>query len=359
MHFGQTNILNFLKISVAAFSLICITGVSSCNDKNELSSLEFKYPEAGKKVKAGEDVKIALDLPKDAALASISYKIDGKVFATVKDAQDVALKTAGLQLGYRMITALIDHGTTKDSVSVNIELTSGLKPSILKYKVIHTFPHDTSAYTEGLAYHDGRLLESTGETGNSRLKWTDLKTGKVLQSVNIDNKYFGEGSVLIGDKILMLTYKEHMGLVYDAKTLKLLSSFPTSEYREGWGLTFNGEHILNTDGTNRIWFLNKDSFRDEGSLDVYDHNGPVNQLNELEYINGKIYANIYLTDSIAVIDPKTGTVESYIDLKGLLPAKDKFANTDVLNGIAWDEAGKRLFVTGKKWNKLFEIKLVP
>ena len=157
----------------------------------------------------------------------------------------------------------------------------------------------------------------------------------------------------------MLTWLENVGFVYDGKSLALLDTFPYQNSREGWGLTFDGQQLIKSDGTNRIWFLNKDNYKEEQYIDVYDNNGAVDQLNELEYIDGKIYANIYQTDKIAVINPKNGAIEQYIDLTGILPDKDRFANTDVLNGIAWDAAGKRLFVTGKKFDKLFHIAVIP
>ena len=253
----------------------------------------------------------------------------------------------------------MDNGSKKDTVTINIVLKSAVKPTEFSYKVINTFPHDTSSYTQGLEYHNGRLLESSGEYGFSTLKWVNLQTGKASPKIDLEKKFFGEGSTLIGDKIILLTWKEDIGFVYDAKSLKQLSTFPYQNSREGWGLAFDGKRIIKSDGTNRIWFLNKDTYQEESYIDVYDNNSQVDQLNELEYVDGKIYANIYQTDKIAVIDPKNGSVVSYIDLTGILPAKDRFPNTDVLNGIAWDAAGKRLFVTGKKFSKLFLIQLVP
>ena len=358
MRFGQVrrimNIKSFLPV-VLFFSLLFVL---SCKEDSAGSDIGFKFPEQGQAFGLGEDVKVELKVPKDLNVASVTYAIDGKTLGTVPGASTFTFKTAGLTLGYKLITAVVTNGDKKDTVSVNVEFRSHLKPVQLKYKVVKTYPHDTASYTEGLAYYDGRLLESTGEKANSKLRWVDLQTGKALVNADIDKQYFGEGSVRIGDKIVMLTYTEHIGFVFDAKTLKQLSTFPASGAREGWGLTFDGKHILNTDGSNRIYFLNKDTYQDEGFIEVYDNKGQVNQLNELEYIDGKIYANIYTTDNIAIIDPASGVVESYINMKGILPSKDRAENTDVLNGIAWDKQGKRLFITGKKWPKLFEVQLI-
>jgi glutamine cyclotransferase len=155
-----------------------------------------------------------------------------------------------------------------------------------------------------------------------------------------------------------LTYKENLGIIYDLNTLKPIREFACQNLREGWGLCFDGKRIYNTDGSNTIYFLNKDTFRQEGYIEVYDENGPVEHLNELEYIDGMLYANVFMTDWIVVIDPKNGQVIAEIDLSNLYPAKRRNQNADVLNGIAWDKQGKRLFVTGKKWDKLFQIKLL-
>ena len=358
MHFGQVKRTMNINIYMPAVLFFCLFFAVSCNEDSAGSDIGFKFPEQGQAFGLGEEVKVELKVPKDRKVTSITYAMDGKTLGTVKDASVFSFKTSGLSLGYKLITAVVTDGDKKDTLSVNVEFRSHLKPVQLKYKVVNTFPHDTASYTEGLAYYDGRLLESTGEKANSKLRWVDLQTGKALVNADIDKQYFGEGSVMIGDKIVMLTYTEHLGFVFDAKTLKQLSTFPASGAREGWGLTFDGKHILNTDGSNRIYFLNKDTYQDEGFIEVYDNKGQVDKLNELEYINGKIYANIYTTDNIAIIDPVSGAVESYINMKGILPSKDRAANTDVLNGIAWDKQGKRLFVTGKKWPKLFEVRLI-
>jgi glutamine cyclotransferase len=360
MHFGQANTRKTLLTFCALVILLSVTMTLSCKQGNSTSSyVGFKFPEQGAQVKLGDDVKIELDIPQDLQVTEATYMLDGKVVGNQKNGDPFTLKTAGLSLGYRLISAVIADGAKKDTLTVNIEIKSAIVPPVVGYKVVNVFPHDTTSYTQGLEYHDGRFLESTGEYGFSTLRWVELKTGKALQKIDIDKKYFAEGVTLIGNKVVLLTWQANMGFIYDAKTFQQTGTFPYQNSREGWGLTFNGEQLIKSDGTNRIWFLNKDTFKEESFIEVYDNKGQVDQLNELEYIDGKIYANIYQTDNIAIIDPKSGAVERYINLSGILPAKDKFANTDVLNGIAWDAKGKRLFVTGKKFDKLFEIVLVP
>jgi glutamine cyclotransferase len=358
MHFGQASTRKTL-ITLCSLLLLLSVSMFSCKDKDQNPTLGFKSPNQGQELKLGEAVNLELDIPAGSTINAITYLVDGKVVGSTKDAAPFNLKTDSLPLGYRLITAVVEHGGVKDSLTVNIVLKSAIKPSSYSYKVVNTFPHDTAAYTQGLEYHNGRFLESTGQNGESTLRWVDPASGKVLQKVGLEEKYFGEGASLVGDKVIMLTWENYEGLVYDAKTFKQLGTFPYQNSREGWGLAFDGKQLIKSDGTNRIWFLNKDTYKEESSVEVYDDQGQVVQLNELEYVDGKIYANIYQSDNIAIIDPKSGAVLSYIDLSGILSAQDRYPNTDVLNGIAWDAKGKRLFVTGKKFSKLFEITLVP
>jgi len=361
MRFGQPNTPVKLTPSLLLMCLFFGTAlIFSCKDQaGKTEAASFKFPGQGQTFSLGEDVKVQIDLPVDVKVSNISYLLDGKALASSADKAPVVLKTSDLSLGYKLITAVVDNGSKKDTLTINIVLKSNITPTKFGYKVVNTFPHDTSSYTQGIEYHSGKFLESTGEYGTSTLRWVALESGKALQRIAIDKKYFAEGSSLVGERIMMLTWKEDIGFIYDAKSLKQLGTFPYQGSREGWGLTYDGQRLYKSDGTNRIWFLNATTGKEEGSVDVYDNNGQVDQLNELEYIDGKIFANIYQTDKIAVIDPKNGAVERYLDLTGILPVKDKFANTDVLNGIAWDGAGKRLFVTGKKWDKLFQINLIP
>ncbi len=361
MRFGQVN--NTFKAMTMICLLFSLMLIISCNEKSSAPNITFKMPEQGQAFGMGEEVKIALDVPEGTEITEATYLVDGKEVGKKNSAEDISVSTAGLSLGYKLITAIVGNGTIKDTLTINIELKSSVKPELYGYQIVNRFPHDTSAYTQGLEYHNGRFLESTGQEQHSSLRWVDVKSGKVLQQIKLDDQYFGEGSSLVGDKVIMLTWRNRVGLVFDAKSFKELSTFPYQASMEGWGLTFDGNQLIKSDGTNKIWFLNKDTYKEESSIVVYDHNGPVDSLNELEYIDGKIYANVYTYNYIVVIDPKTGIVEKQIDFSGLLPADyfkdDEARANNVLNGIAWDKAGKRLFVTGKKWPHMFEVKLEP
>ena len=225
------------------------------------------------------------------------------------------------------------------------------------YRIVHTYPHDAKAFTQGLVYADGRLYESTGLNGQSSLRMVDLETGRVLQEQPVDKKYFAEGLTDWGSTLVQLTWETHVGLVYDRFSFRLLRTFEFSS--EGWGLTEDGRSLILSDGTARLRFLDPVTFKQVRSVTVKDRGKPVTQINELEYVHGEIYANIWHSDRIARIAPSTGKVLGWIDLKGLLPDGERTSPEAVLNGIAYDAAHDRLFVTGKLWPKLFEIKVVP
>ena len=225
------------------------------------------------------------------------------------------------------------------------------------YRIINTYPHDRTAFTEGLIYDNGVLYESTGLNGQSTLRKVELTTGWVLQSTSLASQYFGEGLTLWQDSLIQLTWQTHVGFVYDKNTFNLLRNFNYTT--EGWGLTHDSTRLIMSDGTSTMYFLDPVTFQVTGKIEVKDRGTPVVNINELEYVNGRIYANIWMTDKIAIINPDTGNAESWIDLTGLLPPQANPVAVDVLNGIAYDPVGKRLFVTGKLWPMLFEIELVP
>ncbi len=226
------------------------------------------------------------------------------------------------------------------------------------YRVVHVYPHDRSAFTEGLFYLDGFLYESTGLEGRSAIRKERLETGEVVQSRSIAPEYFGEGIVAWKGRLIELTWKSQVGFIYDLATLAPFADFHYPG--EGWALTRDDHRLIMSDGTPELRFLDPDTLKELGRVTVTDEGRPVANLNELEFVKGEVYANIWQTDLIARIDPKTGHVVGWIDLSGLLSDQDRAAApVDVLNGIAYDAAHDRLFVTGKLWPKLFEIKLVP
>ena len=233
-------------------------------------------------------------------------------------------------------------------------------PATLSYSITNIYPHDEKAYTQGLIWHNNKLIEGTGQEGESNIRVVDLKTGKPDVKVVNDAKVFGEGITLLGNKLYQITWTTGKGYVYDAKTFKLLREFPINT--QGWGLTNNGAELILSDGSNNLYFFDTTNLRELRRIGVSDNFGAVGNLNELEYIDGYVYANRWQTDLVYKIDPENGKVVARIDFSGL-PEKGGFSlkdkNNEVLNGIAWDPVEKRLFVTGKYWPKLFEVKLNP
>lgn len=235
--------------------------------------------------------------------------------------------------------------------------TSSRQTPTYSYEVVQAYPHDENAFTQGLVYHGGFLYEGTGLQGRSSLRKVRLETGEVLERVDLPYEYFGEGIAIVRDQILELTWKSQVGFVYDLNTFRRLREF--SYPGEGWGLTANGADVYMSDGTADIRILDAATLREKRRIHVHDGSKSINQLNELECIEGQIFANIWQTNRIVRISPQTGEVVGWIDLSGLLSPMYQLQPGAVLNGIAYDSARKRLFVTGKLWPRLFEVRLVP
>ncbi|MBI3943342.1 MAG: glutaminyl-peptide cyclotransferase [Chloroflexi bacterium] len=228
---------------------------------------------------------------------------------------------------------------------------------IYSYQVIHTYPHDQAAFTEGLVYDQGILFEGTGLRGQSEIRRVDLESGTVVQSYALAQDYFGEGIAVYQDKLIQLTWQSHIGFIYNKNDFTFLQDFHYST--EGWGITYDGQRLIMSDGTPTLHFLDPVTLQETGHIEVLDNGKPVYNLNELEYIKGEVYANVWHTDRIARINPATGRVASWINLQGILSPGERRDPEAVLNGIAYDADHDRIFVTGKLWPKLFEIKLVP
>jgi glutamine cyclotransferase len=223
------------------------------------------------------------------------------------------------------------------------------------YQIVNIWPHDSNAFTQGLILSDGKLLESTGQEGRSSLRSVELETGKVLKKVDVPEPYFAEGIALLNGKIYQLTWQHQLGFIYDAQSFQKVGQF--NYQGEGWGLTTDGRSLILSDGSNRIRFLDPSNFGVTKTITVLDGRTPIKELNELEYVHDAIYANVWHDDRIAIIDPQSGRVTGWIDLTGLIPEGELQDPEAVLNGIAYDQANDKLFVTGKLWPRLFEIKI--
>ncbi len=312
-------------------------------------------PNNGKLYSQGEKISLQVKVLSDSiSLDSLFLSVNAANYGKIISNQ-ITVETEKLKLGTHQLRATAWHKGTRHTASVGVVIKSAFKPQQYTYRVVNTYPHDKEAYTQGLFYYNGYLVESTGQYGQSSLRKVELNTGKVIKSSNLERQYFGEGCALIDGKIYQLTWTTRKGFIYDAESFGLISTFdyPT----QGWGLTAMGTKLVMSDGSNILYILEPQNFAEVRRIEVYDNAGPVMQLNELEYIDGKIWANVYQTDRIVIIDPETGTVEAELNLSGILPNADRHANVDVLNGIAWDSITKRPFVTGKNWPKLFEIRV--
>lgn len=344
----KTRILNWIFLG----SWLALT---ACQSAKTASSIYFLSPESGTELSTNASVFVKLQFPEGQTADSIVYFVDEQRVAAVKDTQGVKLDTKAMKMGNRLLAAKVYQGADAQEITTSILIKPAQNPVQLNYQVQAVYPHDTTSYTQGLEFHEGVFYESDGEYGGSSLRKVDPLSGKVLRKLDLSDKLFAEGLTVLNNQIIQLTWQENMGIVYDKNSFKQLSTFPYQNSREGWGLCNDGTKLYKSDGSNLIYFLNPNTYQEEGFIEVYDSNGPVDQLNELEYIDGKIYANVYQSRRVVIIDPKTGAVTAEIDFSGLSVSN---ANADVLNGIAYDKATRRIWVTGKKWNKLFQIKVV-
>lgn len=313
----------------------------------------------------GTEIDIQLTLPDTVALDSVQAFMGGTLKQTIRDFPRLGeegklsftLQTGGENTGRSgMRLRLFFRGGESENQSRQLTFLSDKAPVHYSYELVAEYPHDPKAYTQGLQFDEGALYEGTGNYGTSSIRRVQLETGEVSKIRDLEQSLFGEGIAVLGNRIYQLTYKSQVGFIYDKNSFEEIQKV-YYQNREGWGLTHNGEELIMSDGTNIIYFLDPEMFTVDRQIEVYDDQGPANSLNELEYIEGKIWANRYYTDEIVIIDPASGKVEGRINLKGILKTADRKPSTDVLNGIAWDPQGKRVFVTGKYWPKLFEIRI--
>ena len=340
--------------SILISLLVILLLTVSCSDAYRFSL------EKPKKAILNESVTVKLTEKNDKAVDKIQFYVNGKEIAS--EGNSAIINTKDLGVGKHAINALaFFDGKTKKENSF-LEVFANSKPAIYTYKIVNSYPHDTKAYTQGLEYYNGFLYETTGRRGQSTLRKVDLKTGKVLQKIDLESKYFGEGMTIVNNKIIWLTWQAKKGFVYDLETFKLEKEFAYNKSKDGWGLTHNDKELIKSDGTHKIWFLDHETMQERSYIQVYSHDRAVDQLNELELINGKLYANYYQKPVIAIINPENGIVEGLANLKGLVKEMAKtqklVSDDEVLNGIAYDTENNRLFVTGKNWGKLFEIELI-
>ncbi|WNH10450.1 glutaminyl-peptide cyclotransferase [Thalassobellus suaedae] len=340
-------IIKYLTI-IFLSGLLIACGSNAGQKKNDFS---IKTNAIKGDISNNETLKLSIENKKNHKIDSIAYTIDGK-----RISEHITLKNQ--KLGKQTIQAIIYFNNEKQTTNTTVTILNNQPPKIYTYKIINEYPHDITSYTQGIEFLNDNLYESTGQYKESKLRHVDYKTGEVLKNIDLADEYFGEGLTILHDKIYQLTWKEGTGFVYDVNSFDKLNSFKYGNSKEGWGLCNNDTTIYKSDGTEKIWLLNPDTLVEESYIQVYTNKGKIIGINEMEWINGTIYANRYQKDGVAIINPKNGAVIGVIDFSPLKKLVTQHAGLDVLNGIAYNPTTKTVFVTGKRWDKLFEVEII-
>ncbi len=333
--------------------------ISGCNtSKKSEANFNITIQHSKPSYSPKDLVTFVINNSKNRKIDSITYFIDQQKIETIAQNLDLSFSLKEQKLGNRMLHATVYFEKQTENVSTTLYILAEELPKLYTYKIVNTYPHDIEAFTQGLEFHGDTLYESTGQYGKSTLRKTHYKTGEVIKKVDLDPNLFGEGITILNSKIYQLTWRERIGIIYNLETMEKTGSFVYSKSEEGWGLCNDGTTIYKSDGTEKIWTLNKNNLHEESFIEIYTNTSRVKSVNELEWVNGKIYANIFQQNAIAIINPKNGAVDGVIDLSDLQEKVKQHQYLDVLNGIAYKGDENRLFVTGKNWDKLFEIEII-
>ncbi|WP_425237356.1 glutaminyl-peptide cyclotransferase [Ulvibacterium sp.] len=344
------NILKFITIN--SFWLLFLACGSGNTKPSSLFAIELEGNK--NKFKKNETVAIGLKNKKEKTIHSVTYSIDGKEMPISGNTITLDIPT----LGNKLLKATVDYDESSVEITKKIKVLASKAPEIYTYKIINEYPHDINAYTQGLEFHNDTLYESTGQKGTSWLRKLDFEKGEVLHQIDLDDTYFGEGITILNGKIYQLTWRGRIGFVYDLKSLKKLDNFQYGKSKEGWGLTNDGDKIFKSDGTEKIWFLDPGTLTEIGNIQTVTDKSIFNMANELEYVDGKIYANVYQKESMMIIDANSGAIEGVVNFGGLKKKVTQHEKLNVLNGVAYHPKRKTFFVTGKNWDKLFEVQIV-
>jgi len=335
-----------MKHSIIFFFFLIILNCSS-----DLSSgFKIQIKSSGDKILLDDEIFINVISPNNKIIDSIEYYLNGELVSN-------EVKLVDYKVGENNVSVKIFSNNETISINKKFDIYSNIEPEIMTYNVISEYTHDKNAYTQGLEFYKNQLYESTGLNGKSTLRKSDYKSGEILNIVNLDYEYFGEGLTVINDKIYQLTWKNNIGIIYDLDFNKI-GTFDYGKSKEGWGLCNDGSFIYKSDGTNKIWVLDPETLQEIRFIEVLTNKSRIKNINELEYIDGKIYANTYQfnRDVVIVINPLNGVVERVIDFSGIRDRVTQKVDLDVMNGIAYFDG--KMFVTGKNWDKLFEVKIV-
>lgn len=346
----------FIVLSLFVSSFSC----SNKSNRTRKPAIRINIESVNRKIVFGDDINIGISVKiKDGELKETKIFVDSVLVTSSNKAEFTYLLKKFENLGKHTLKAVASKTDGVEGVYFKtFEVLSDIVPERYIYELVQSLPHNETFFTEGLEIHDGFLYESTGENGKSGLYKINLKTGKILQSVKLGDQYFGEGITIFNNRIFQLTYKTKVGFVYELETMALIDSFRFAS-TEGWGLTHDEQFLIMDDGTNILTYIDPITFKIVKKIQVCDDKNPVLYLNELEYSDGYIYANVWSTNLIVKIDPKTGKVLSKINMDGILTMNtNQNTQVDVLNGIAIDSVTKKMYITGKFYSRLFEIKPV-
>lgn len=342
--------MKLFKYLTIIFLSSCVLSCGTNSGKNK-SDFIIKTNAKDRAISNAEPLTLSIENPKNHTIDSVSYTLNGK---SIKENTDLK----NTKLGNQIIEATVYFNNEQQKAVNKITVLNNEPPKIYTYKIINEYPHDITSYTQGLEFFNDTLYESTGQHKESKLRKLDYKTGNVLKNISLADQYFGEGLTILNNKIYQLTWRGGLGFVYDINTFEKLNDFKYSKSKEGWGLCNDGKTIYKSDGTEHIWLLNPDNMAEEDHIQVYTNKGKIVEINEMEWINGEIYANRYQKDGVAIINPKNGAVIGVIDFSPLKKLVTQHQGLDVLNGIAYNPKTKTIFVTGKRWDKLFEVEVV-
>ena len=342
-----------MKIFKSLIIIFLVSLVVACGSNNGLKKNDFHITSNAEKgnISIDETLKLNLDNKKNHVIDSVSYALNGKRI-------EATTALSNFKLGKHPLDATVYFNGEHQKINSSITILNNESPKIFTYEIINEYPHDITSYTQGLEFHNDTLYESTGQHKESKLRKVDYKTGEVLKNVNLADEYFGEGLTILNDKIYQLTWQKGTGFVYDLHTFEKINSFKYGQSKEGWGLSNNGKSIYKSDGTEKIWTLNPDTLVEEDFIQVFTNKGKIIGINEMEWIEGHIYANRYQKDGVAIINPENGAVIGVIDFSPLKKLVTQHDGLDVLNGIAYNPTTKTVFVTGKRWDKIFEVKII-
>ena len=337
--------------------LLSVLQLESCDENSDSDNISVSTNITDKKIQLNDTLKIILSK----SLKNLVFEIKTNnqikkitpIDLNIENSNQYNFLLKNLTLGKKEL--IIKSVNTEKKV--NFTLLNNIAPKVYDYEIINEFPRSMNSYTQGLEFYNDTLYESLGRYGKSKLVKVEFRTGKKLKEINLASEYFAEGITILNNKIFQLTWKEKVGFVYDIDNFNKINSFEYENSLEGWGICNNGIKLYKSDGTEKIWLLDPENLKEEDYIEIYTNKNKVVGLNELEWINGKIYANRYLFDGIAIINPENGAIEGVINLSTLKNKVTQHENLDVINGIAYNKKRNSIFVTGKMWDKLFEIRI--